>query len=74
MENERKIKPLTAKEVAETVNQALDGVQSNPCTVCPKKLDCRITYKGVCKVARQLRIRLIKAGRMEAVESNGGRK
>jgi hypothetical protein len=74
VENERKIKPLTAQEVAETVNQALDGVQSNPCTICPKKRDCRITYKGVCKVARNLRIRILKAGRMEAVESNGGRK
>ena len=67
MENERKIKPLTAQEVAETVNQALDGVQSNPCRICPKKRDCRNTYKGVCKVARNLRIRILKAGRMEGV-------
>lgn len=65
MENERKIKPLTAQEVVETVNQALDAVQSNPCAICPKKRDCRITYKGVCKVARNLRIRILKAGRME---------
>lgn len=74
MENEKKIKPLTAQEVVETVNQALDGVQSNPCSICPKKGLCGITYKGVCKVARNLRIRILKAGRMEAVESNGGRK
>ena len=67
MRNERKIKPLTAQEVAETVNQALDGVQSNPCLICPKKSDCGITYKGVCKVARNLRIRILKAGRMEGV-------
>lgn len=65
MGNERKIKPVTAQEVAKTVNQALDAVQSNPCLICPKKHECRITYKGVCKVARQLRIRIIKAGRAE---------
>lgn len=65
MGNERKIKPVTAQEVAETVNQALDAVQSNPCLICPKKRDCGITYKGVCKVARNLRIRILKAGRME---------
>ena len=58
MGNERKIKPLTAQEVVETVNQALDGVQSNPCRICPKKGLCGIKYKGVCKVARQLRWRL----------------
>ena len=67
MANQKKFKPVTAQEVAETVNQALDGVQSNPCSICPKKGLCGITYKGVCKVARQLRIRLIKAGRMEGV-------
>ena len=74
MANQRKFKPVTAQEVVEIVNQALDAVQSNPCLICPKKSDCGITYKGVCKVARQLRIRIIKAGRMEAVERNGGRK
>lgn len=67
MANQKKFKPVTAQEVAETVNQALDAVQSKPCLICPKKSDCGITYKGVCKVARQLRIRLIKAGRMEGV-------
>lgn len=65
MANQKKFKPVTAQEVAEIVNQALDAVQSKPCLICPKKSDCGITYKGVCKVARQLRIRLIKAGRME---------
>ena len=65
MANQKKFKPVTAQEVAETVNQALDAVQSKPCLICPKKSDCGITYKGVCKVARQLRIRLVKAGRME---------
>lgn len=65
MANQKKFKPVTAQEVAETVNQALDAAQSKPCLICPKKSDCGITYKGVCKVARQLRIRLIKAGRME---------
>ena len=75
MGNEKRIKALTAQEVAETVNQALDGVQTNPCCICPKKGLCVITYKGVCKIARQLRIRLIKAGRMEnAVKEKGERK
>ena len=67
MANQKKFKPVTAQEVAEIVNQALDAVQSKPCLICPKKSDCGITYKGVCKVARQLRIRIIKAGRMEGV-------
>lgn len=67
MANQKKFKPVTAQEVAETVNQALDGVQSNPCSICPKKGLCGITYKGVCKVARNLRIRILKAGRMEGV-------
>lgn len=65
MANQKKFKPVTAQEVAETVNQALDAVQSKPCLICPKKSDCGITYKCVCKVARQLRIRILKAGRME---------
>ena len=64
MENVKKNKPLTAQEVVETVNQALEGLQSNPCCICPKKGLCGITYKGVCKVARQLRMRVIKIGRM----------
>jgi hypothetical protein len=71
VENERKIKPLTAQEVVETVNQALDGVQSNPCCICPREGICGIKYKGVCKVNRQLRIKFMKVERLE--ETTNGR-
>lgn len=67
MGNGKKNRATTPQEVVETVNQALDKVQSNPCCICSYEGFCGIKYKGVCKVARQLRIRLIKAGRMEDV-------
>lgn len=45
-------------DINKTVNQALDYVKSNPCSICSYEGICGIKYKGVCKVARQLRIRL----------------
>ena len=55
---------MTAQEVEEIVKEALDNVKSNPCLICHKKVDCGIKYKGVCKVARQLRIIFIKTDRI----------
>ena len=61
-----KNRPVTSQEIVRTVNQALDYVRSNPCCICSYEGFCGFKYKGVCKVARQLRIRLLKAGKMEA--------
>lgn len=58
-----KRKTMTAQEVEEIVKEALDNVKSNPCTICARKSVCKLTYKGVCKVARQLRSIFIKTDR-----------
>ena len=57
-------KKTKAQEVAETVNQALAEVKSNPCGICPKKGLCDGKKKKFCKVARKIR-RVIKTGRKE---------
>lgn len=63
-----KNKPTTPQEIVKTVNKALDYVRSNPCCICSYESFCGIKYKGVCKVARQLRIRILKGGKMEDKE------
>ena len=62
----QKNSPVTSQEITRTVNQALSYVRSNPCCICSYEGLCGIKYKGVCKVARQLRIRLLKAETTEA--------
>lgn len=64
-------RPITPREVANVVNQALDYVQSNPCCICSCEGICGIKYKGVCKVNRQLRIKFMKVERLE--ETTNGR-
>ena len=58
-------KKTKAQEVAETVNEALGGVQSNPCGICPKSGLCDGKRKKFCKVARKIK-RVIKTGRKES--------
>ena len=57
-------KKTKAQEVTETVNEALAGVQSDPCGICPKKGLCDGKKKKFCKVARKIK-RVIKTGRKE---------
>jgi len=45
-------------DIKSTVNRALDYAKSNPCCICSYEGICGIKYKGVCKVARQIRIKL----------------
>lgn len=51
--------------VAKTVNQAVEFVQSNPCHICSLEGICGVKYKGTCKIARGIRIALYSAKKME---------
>lgn len=44
--------------VADTVNQAIDYVRSNPCCICSCESFCGVKYKGTCRIARRLRMAL----------------
>ncbi|PWL46844.1 MAG: hypothetical protein DBY45_01880 [Clostridiales bacterium] len=55
-------------DVVSTVNQAIRFIKSCPCAICSRGWDCEIKYKGTCKVARELRIRLYGVEEMEALD------
>ena len=53
-------------DIEKTANQALLKVKADPCCICGYEGICGIKYKGVCKVARLLRIKVQRAVEMEA--------
>ncbi len=58
--------PIMKKiNVAATINQAVEFVQSTPCHICSLEGFCGVKYKGTCKVARGIRLALYSAKKMK---------